>query len=344
MSNIASNVEKSLENTIGLAIDELGSVGKIAGNTVKNTVEDVSSFAKNTFGDISNFTEETLDKVGSTLNIKELLKSPILYGAIAIFLTMYGPRLQPKLPEPVRNLFNNNYFRFVVILLISYIASRNLQLALIVSIAFCLLTSYATSQEVQEKFIDQYREGYSNFDTIRENFTPQTMPTNLPSQTLENVNTPTPVQHSVEGFIGITEGETAGETTGETAEETEGEAEEAEHVCGEKGDNLLSTKCISYCYSQAGFDNEYCKKLFPNPQVDCTSNKLKTQQERTNCLDAMCALDSNKDTPYCKASIQGTDEKDSSSTSSETFAPLEHIQNLAKSLGKEVLKYKNPGA
>ena len=126
----------------------------------------------NTFDhSMSNLRQTTISNVETNLN--KLLKHPVLYGLIAVLLVVYGPRLQPKLPPMVRNLFNNNIFRFMVILLIAYLSSKSLELSLIVAIAFCLIISYTTSQEVQEQF-----------STITEDFTTtqKTTPTTTTQQ------------------------------------------------------------------------------------------------------------------------------------------------------------------
>lgn len=92
---------------------------------------------------------------------------PFLYGFLAMFLTMYGPRLHPRLPPMVRDMFNNNIFRFGVILLVVFLSNNNLQMALIVAIGFLLVTSIATSLDVEEHFVKNM-EGYSDFNTITE--------------------------------------------------------------------------------------------------------------------------------------------------------------------------------
>jgi len=74
-------------------------------------------------------------------NFKKFTNNDIIYAVIALVLAMYGPRLQPKLPEFFNKLFNNNYFRFSVILLIAYLSNKNLQLSLIIALAFCLILS-----------------------------------------------------------------------------------------------------------------------------------------------------------------------------------------------------------
>ena len=88
----------------------VGNTIELADNTL-NTVGNVATGAVDTAVDLGeNVLDKTTSIVENVFQPEKLLKSPILYGILAIFLTMYGPRLHPKLPVPVRNLFNNNYF------------------------------------------------------------------------------------------------------------------------------------------------------------------------------------------------------------------------------------------
>ena len=48
-----------------------------------------------------------INKVMNQITIK-----PVYRGLIAVLLTFYGPRLHPKLPVEIVDLFNNSYFRF----------------------------------------------------------------------------------------------------------------------------------------------------------------------------------------------------------------------------------------
>ena len=45
-------------------------------------------------------------------SMDNILSNPTSYGLLALFLGIYGPRLHPKLPPIIRDLFNNNVFRF----------------------------------------------------------------------------------------------------------------------------------------------------------------------------------------------------------------------------------------
>jgi len=97
-----------------------------------------------------------------------VLSNPVTYGVLAIFLAMYGPRLHPKLPAPVKDLFGTSLFRFSIIMLIIYMSTKDLSMSLIISIAFLIIMSIANSQDMEEEFMNRYREGYSNFDAIKE--------------------------------------------------------------------------------------------------------------------------------------------------------------------------------
>jgi len=116
-----------------------------------------------------------------------LVNDPMSYSFLAIFLAMYGPHLHPKLPKMVRDLFNNKFFKFAVLVLIIYMSNRDIAAALIVSIGFLLVTNLSVSQETTEKFIEHYRENYSDFDTLSEFY--ESFETN---ETNENYENPSP--------------------------------------------------------------------------------------------------------------------------------------------------------
>jgi len=77
----------------------------------------------------------------------------LIVPMLSVFVTMYGPRLQPNLPNKIMKLLNNKYFRFIVILLITYLSSKSLQQALIITVIFLFMTSLSTTQESFENAI-----------------------------------------------------------------------------------------------------------------------------------------------------------------------------------------------
>lgn len=100
--------------------------------------------------------------------MNQITNKPVYYGLIAMLLTFYGPRLHPKLPVEIVDLFNNSYFRFAVILLIIYMSNKDLQTALMITIAFFLVMSLSNSchchNVLREKF--GFNENFSDMKRL----------------------------------------------------------------------------------------------------------------------------------------------------------------------------------
>lgn len=90
-----------------------------------------------------------------------LFTNPIFYGLIAVFLGVYGPHLHPRLPDSIRRLFEQSWFRFAVILLVTFVSTKDLTLALLISIAFVLLLSTFHNQQVHETFMIRVTERFT---------------------------------------------------------------------------------------------------------------------------------------------------------------------------------------
>lgn len=100
--------------------------------------------------------------VENTLN--KLMDNPLVVGVIAIALTMYGPRLSPKLPDPIRNAFNSSFFRFLVMVLVIFVGYRDIRVSLVVAILFMVLMSITNQQNIKEDFEQQINEYYANYN------------------------------------------------------------------------------------------------------------------------------------------------------------------------------------
>jgi len=104
--------------------------------------------------------------------MNQITNKPVYYGLIAMLLTFYGPRLHPKLPVEIVNLFNNNYFRFIIILLIIYTSNKDLQTAIMITIAFFLVMSLSNSchchNVLREKF--GFNENFSDMNRLDQFF------------------------------------------------------------------------------------------------------------------------------------------------------------------------------
>lgn len=110
--------------------------------------------------------------------LDNIMKSPILYGLIAMFLAVYGPRLHPALPVSIRNLFNNSIFRFLVIIVIIYMSNRDLTLSLTIAIGFLVVISLTNMIDIRENlmihavetFVDKKEEEESSLDQTVQQF------------------------------------------------------------------------------------------------------------------------------------------------------------------------------
>lgn len=103
--------------------------------------------------------------------MSKLLDNPIFVGLMAVALTVYGPRLSPRLPDPIRNAFNNSYFRFAVILLIIFLGTRDIRLSIIVALLFVTIMSITNVQNMREEF-DNCVVEYFNIHNMADKVSP----------------------------------------------------------------------------------------------------------------------------------------------------------------------------
>jgi hypothetical protein len=109
---------------------------------------------------------ESIDK-----SVNNFFDNPIVLGVVAIFITMYGPRLSPKLPDFVRDAFNNSVFRFIIMVLVIFSGLKDIKLALIISILFVGIMSIVNTQNIKEDYHNQVQEYYANYNLFGSNQT-----------------------------------------------------------------------------------------------------------------------------------------------------------------------------
>ena len=93
-------------------------------------------------------------------------KNSYLFGALALFVTVYGPRLSPKLPKPIQDLFENGFFRAAVMFIAIYVAQRDIKVALVVTIVFMVLMNVVQNTNVFESFLQNYERSIENFQDL----------------------------------------------------------------------------------------------------------------------------------------------------------------------------------
>mgnify|MGYP003988283109 CR=1 FL=1 len=83
---------------------------------------------------------ELLQKLVSP--IKELLQvvdnNKILNSILSLFLVLYAGLAAPKLPKKVSMLFNESWFKMIVLMLVVYMSTKDVSLAIITAVALVL--------------------------------------------------------------------------------------------------------------------------------------------------------------------------------------------------------------
>jgi hypothetical protein len=107
---------------------------------------------------MSNF--QTID---NTLQ-RYLLQERYINTAVYLFLILYAGLAAPKLPSYVSNLFNNAVFRLVVLFLIAYLSSKNVEAAILVSVGLVVTMMTLNHHMVNDKIsmlLNLKKEGYT---------------------------------------------------------------------------------------------------------------------------------------------------------------------------------------
>ena len=92
-----------------------------------------------------------------SLNIftPQLITFKSIVPIIAIFTSMYGPRLSPKIPQSIKNLFNTALFRSIVIFTILYLGNRDIEMSLGIMLTFAIASMLLQNIPLSENFVNQ---------------------------------------------------------------------------------------------------------------------------------------------------------------------------------------------
>ena len=86
------------------------------------------------------------------MNLEHILQNSYFIIVLSIFLIVYGPKLHQRLPQSLRNLFNNRVFKILVIFLVVHLSGKNLALALTIAIIFLVTVDSVGYVDAVEKF------------------------------------------------------------------------------------------------------------------------------------------------------------------------------------------------
>tara|TARA_B100000214_G_C23937938_1_gene614119 strand:+ start:1112 stop:1393 length:282 start_codon:yes stop_codon:yes gene_type:complete len=92
------------------------------------------------------------------MNPLQLLEDPFVGATLGLAIVLYAGKAAPELPAEIKDLFSNDYFRVLVLFLVSYTSTKNYQLSLLVAVAFFVVLS----QLSKEAFVNSYVESFNS--------------------------------------------------------------------------------------------------------------------------------------------------------------------------------------
>src|SRR3989338_4931639 len=96
-------------------------------------------------------------------NVSNVMNNPYVSGFLTLFGILYISMAPPALPVFMQELFEYVWFRFFVLVLTAYIATKNLKVALIVAIAFVVTLNLLNEQKIAEGFRNGIRSRLEKF-------------------------------------------------------------------------------------------------------------------------------------------------------------------------------------
>lgn len=90
------------------------------------------------------------------------LSNPYVAGAIVVIAIFYGSLARPELPMAVHRLFDSPIFRFIILTLIAWVGSKNIQVALVIAIVFMITMNLLSEQKLSEGFVAYTLESFQN--------------------------------------------------------------------------------------------------------------------------------------------------------------------------------------
>jgi len=88
-----------------------------------------------------------------------LLQNQYVVGALTLFISLYASLARPELPPFMMTLFENPIFKVLFMFLAVYLSSKNIQLSLMISVAFVVTLNLISEQRISEGFTEGIREG-----------------------------------------------------------------------------------------------------------------------------------------------------------------------------------------
>lgn len=90
--------------------------------------------------------------------VNNALQNPYLKSGLALFLVLYSSMSRPELPSMIMLLFDNAIFRLLVLTLIVFMSNGDVQVALLVAVAFTVTLNFLNEQKIAEGFAERFTD------------------------------------------------------------------------------------------------------------------------------------------------------------------------------------------
>ena len=107
--------------------------------------------------DFADSVSESLDDI-----LEPLHQNKTLYTFVTLFLVLYGSLAKPKLPSVIRQLFDNAIFRVMILSLILIRKDNNLNLSIMIAVAYIFTMQMNNLEKTKEKFSSKINYYYKN--------------------------------------------------------------------------------------------------------------------------------------------------------------------------------------
>lgn len=93
-----------------------------------------------------------MSSVGNN-TISSFFQNDIVNSVISLLLILYGSLAKPDLPDFVVKIFENSFFRVLVLSLVVYKGNNDPTLALMIAVVFVVMMNFVTVKKIKEKFM-----------------------------------------------------------------------------------------------------------------------------------------------------------------------------------------------
>ena len=80
-------------------------------------------------------------------NLDKVLDNKYGNGIITTLIILYASKFAPELPESTKNIFNNIYFRIIVLFILAFQFTRSSKISIIISIYLTILSLIIVNKE-----------------------------------------------------------------------------------------------------------------------------------------------------------------------------------------------------